>query len=77
VSEAAGAVAFFGVSSDAGPITQVTLHAQGNANDTGVDNVAFGTPAAAAVPEPGTLALAGLGGLGLAGYARRRKQAVA
>lgn len=71
VSELAGAIAFFGVSSDV-PITSITLHDQANNGSTFVDNIAFGT--SAAVPEPGSLALAGISLLAFAGYTWRRRK---
>lgn len=43
-----------------------------NGFDVGLDNVRLRE--ASAVPEPSTLALAGLGGLGLLGYLRRRQR---
>jgi hypothetical protein len=42
-----------------------------------VDNVRFAAAPAAAIPEPASLALLGVGAAGLAGYARRRRAAVA
>lgn len=44
----------------------------GTANQTGFDNITFGSDTAGTVPEPVTLALLGLGIAGL-GVARRRK----
>jgi hypothetical protein len=59
--------AFFGVISDAGPITRIHI-ASPSSDFEGVDDIAFGTP----TPEPGSIVLCGLGALALA-IARRRK----
>ena len=60
---------FFGVSTSSGMISSLFL----NKPDSGgvIDNLIFGTPSV--VPEPGTLALLGIGLFGM-GLARRRKQ---
>jgi hypothetical protein len=69
VSVPSGGSGFFGVISDTDVITRVSVN-NTSAFDV-IDDVAFGT---ASIPEPGTLALFGLGLAGL-GFARRRKAA--
>ena len=62
---------FFGVVSDMGAIGQLTFGAPGVGEL--IDNITFGN-AVAQLPEPGSLALFGLGPLGLGVAARRREQ---
>jgi PEP-CTERM motif len=53
-------------------ITSFTIALSGNPDGVDVDNIGLNTVAAAATPEPSTLALFGTGILGLAGMARRK-----
>jgi hypothetical protein len=67
-----GQAGFFGVSStELGAITEITVTSVSGFYEV-IDNVAFGT---AAVPEPSSLALCGLGVVAAAGYARGRTKA--
>ena len=62
--------AFFGVISDMGAIGQLTFGVPG-AGEL-IDNITFGNAVASQLPEPGSLALFGLGLLGLCVAVRRR-----
>ena len=62
---------FFGVISDMGAIGQLTIGVPGVTEI--IDNVTFGNAVATQLPEPGTLALFGLGLLGLGIAVRRRR----
>lgn len=66
VNNVQGSGTFFGALSDASPITRVTVQSQGYY--FGVDDIAL----ADRIPEPATLSLLALGGLGL--LARRRRK---
>jgi hypothetical protein len=70
-----GSANFFGVISDT-PFTTVRLiNPPGTAGDAvGVDDITIGQKAVAAVPEPSSLTLFGLGGLGLLGYGWQRRK---
>ena len=63
---------FFGVVSDMGAIGQLTIRDPFNPINVLFDNITFGN-AVAQLPEPGTLALFGLGLLGLGVAVRRRR----
>ena len=62
-------------SSTVANLSLLNLNTAGSGNDFALDNIAFDVtvPAAAAVPEPGSLALAGLGFAGLVAVRRRRR----
>ena len=62
---------FFGVISDMGAIGQLNIGVPGVTEI--IDNVTFGNAVATQLPEPGTLALFGLGLLGLGIAVRRRR----
>lgn len=70
--EATSLGGFFGVIDDMNLIGAITLSANNPTGAELIDNVAFGLVDATAVPEPGTLALFGLGLAGV-GLARRRR----
>ena len=62
---------FLGIVSDMSGIARLTIDDL-NIGAEAVDNVTFGNPVAAQLPEPGSLALFGLGLLGLGVAVRRR-----
>ena len=64
---------FIGILSDMGGIARLTIDDL-NLGAELIDNVTFGNPAATQLPEPGTLALFGLGLLGLGVVVRWREQ---
>ena len=64
---------FIGIVSDMDGIARLTIDDLRNGGEI-VDNVTFGNPVATQLPEPGTLALFGLGLLGLGAAVRRRQQ---
>ena len=70
-----GAGTFFGVISTGEPIVRIHLASQVGAAE-GVDNVSFGTIGARQVPEPGSLALLGLGLAGACTRMHRRRRTV-
>lgn len=81
VSTGAPASGFFGVIETAGAFSSVGLQDDadgGGVNDgVGFDNISYRTGPALAVPEPGSLTLMGLGGVGMAYGALRRKRTAA
>lgn len=70
--EATSLGGFFGVIDDMDLIGTISLSANNPSGAELIDNLAFGLADATAVPEPGTLALFGLGLAGV-GFARRRR----
>lgn len=67
-----GPLQFFGFTSDMGDISSVVILGKGNAIFSfALDNFTFG--GSTVVPEPSSLALTAIGGLGLIGLARRRR----
>jgi hypothetical protein len=53
-------------------IAEATITSNGGSFNFSIDNLRFESTAVPSVPEPSTLVLAGIGGLALLGYARRR-----
>lgn len=75
-----GGLSFFGFTDAGSSITSVSILAPGPNDAWGIDDVMFATPLNVdppAVPEPGSLALAGMGAVGLVAAARRRRQQAA
>jgi PEP-CTERM motif len=71
-----GSAIFIGVISSTANISSIqfalTNDVGGGNGDFAINQVSIGGPSVSTVPEPSTFAVAGLGGLGLLAYARRR-----
>lgn len=70
-----GAGTFFGVISTGEPIVRIHLASQSQQHE-GVDNISFDTSSTSPVPEPGSLALLGLGLAGACTRMYRRRRTV-